>query len=138
MEEMHLHLYTWTGPRADRRQDHNPSSPGFATSPLPCSRPSDWLAKPADRISDTVSSLDEALVWLAAQYGHAKPLFLREDRFSLRQRLRIAEETLRTDGDVHWGEYLTRDRYFIASAVRCPNTTSPRPCPLSQEGRSAA
>ncbi|SET47576.1 hypothetical protein [Nonomuraea wenchangensis] len=129
---MHWHAYRWTGNGADRGNEgeRRPSSPDFPGSHLPPMRTGDWLAKPASRIADTFHGAEDAVGWLAGEYGKVGAALLCGDRIPLEDRLADARDLLPRGVDVQWGEWMQGGRFVTLGVICCPNRHVPHPCPL--------
>ncbi|MFI7613820.1 hypothetical protein ACIBP6_21580 [Nonomuraea terrae] len=133
-QSMHWHAYRWAGAGADRddEEERRPSSPEFRASALPPMRTGDWLAKPASRIAAGFDDVDEAVAWLAAEYGKVRGVLLHPEGVPLDERLANARDLLPRGVDVQWGEWLRGGRFVTIGVICCPNRHAAHPCPTGR------
>ncbi|RSM95596.1 hypothetical protein DMB42_49520 [Nonomuraea sp. WAC 01424] len=129
---MHWHAYLWTGAGTDRASEaeRRPSSPDFATSPLPPMRTGDWLAKPAARVAATFEEAGQATTWMAAEYTKTRDQLHPPEELPLEGRLDSALDLLPRGVDVQWGEWLQSGRFLTIGVICCPNRHVTHPCPI--------
>ncbi|GGO75967.1 hypothetical protein [Nonomuraea cavernae] len=130
---MHWHAYQWLGAGADRgnEAERRPASPDFLTSLVPPMRTGDWLAKPASRIAATFHEVEQAVSWMAGEYGKVRGALLLPERIPLEERLIGARDLLPRGVDVQWGEWLHGVRFVTIGVICCPNRHVPHPCPTA-------
>ncbi|GAB3439776.1 hypothetical protein GCM10027570_04480 [Streptomonospora sediminis] len=137
---MHYHGYFWRGSDSERSRkarDAHIDGPQFATADVPPIKMGWWLRKPADRISGTWHTAQDAAQWMVDRYETVRaeingsgafwsPHGDRGDRYAATLR------DIAAGRDVTWQYQLGGDERAFVSVVACsPNHWDPEAaCPL--------
>ncbi|WP_327088516.1 hypothetical protein OIE66_40410 [Nonomuraea sp. NBC_01738] len=134
---MHWHAYHWTGPAAERSREaeRRLDSAQFLDSSLPPFRSGDWLARPADQVSETFVDPEEAVDWLAAWYDTYRDRMHHPDRICQQVRVEATLGSLRMGIDCRWEEWLHEGAYMCLVMVCCPHRAANHPCPTGVPAR---